>query len=246
MNVAEKYTVTDNLLKLVENSPSLLTKKDKADALDAFRKQGIPNRKSEEYKYCKVDLILKDEFSLQSDETVTKTELEKIVLLKETFTIVIVNGIFTAELSSLNNLTKGVTVCNIKDAFNTQSEIVRKHFSKYAEINTDPFIALNCAALQGGVFIQIDKNLIVDKPIQIVNISSSNKNLITNSHNLIVVEKAAQAKIVEHFVSIDSSGKVFNNTLTEIVVRENAIVDHYKIQDENNFGNIVSTTKLQQ
>ena len=84
---------------------------------------------------------------------------------------------------------------------------------------------------------------LLETPIHIIHISSANQNTIINSRNLIVVESNAQAKIVESYETVDSNAKVFNNALTEIVVEENAIVDHYKIQDEKGFGYLLSTTQ---
>jgi Fe-S cluster assembly protein SufD len=43
---------------------------------------------------------------------------------------------------------------------------------------------------------------------------------------------------------VDSKAPTFNNALTEIVVDTDAILDHYKIQDEHELGNLVSTTQV--
>ena len=146
------------------------------------------------------------------------------------------NGIFNSTLSKLNSLPKGLEIKNISEA-NTA------HYSKYADVNSDPFIALNTVLAAGGVFVQVQKNAMIETPIHILHISSVSENTILNSRNLIVVEENAQVKIVESYLTIDSSAKGFNNTLTEIVVKANAIVDHYKIQDEGDYGNLVATTQ---
>lgn len=248
MNIIEKQTVTDKLIEQINSLqlPSWWDKSERDNALESFKKQGIPNRKSEEYKYCKIDLILKDSFVFNNAKKVTKAQLEEVNFLTEAFTIVIVNGNFVEELSSLKNIPKGLSVCDIKEASEKHSTVFQKHYSKYAEINADPFIALNTAITAGGVFIHIEKNNIVKNPIHIIHLSTVNENSITSPRNLIVVEENAQVKIVESFITIDSKAIVFNNALTEIAIDKDANVHHYKIQDEHEFGNLISTTQIQQ
>ena len=247
MNVVEKITVTDKLLKQIESQklPSWAGEYRKS-ALESFTKQGIPNRKSEEYKYCKIDLILKDEFVINPSKNIAKTQLTEALILKDAITIVVVNGVLNEELSAFKNLPKGISVCSLKEASEKHSTVFEKHYSKYADVTADPFIALNTAITKGGTFIHIEKNAVIELPIHIIHVSTANENNIVNPRNLIVIENSTQAKIIESFVTIDSKAKIFNNAVTEIFVGEHAILQHYKIQEENDFGNLVSTTQVQQ
>jgi Fe-S cluster assembly protein SufD len=248
MDVVEKITVTNKLVKQIESLklPSWSDGQRK-QAFESFKKLGIPNRKSEEYKYCKIDLILKDEFAVESlKDNITKEQLSSALILKEAITIVIVNGHFNENLSTLTNLPKGLIICSLEEAAEKYFTIFENHYSKYADINTDPFTALNTTISNDGAFIHIDKNSVVEIPIHIVHISTANENSIVNPRNLIVIEKWAQAKIVESFITIDSTAKIVNNAVTEIFVDENAIVHHYKIQEESALGNLISTTQVQQ
>jgi len=248
MNTIEKILVTDKLLSSIRQvSSPIWGEIERGLALSAFAKQGIPNRKSEEYKYCKIDLILKDEFAVGSlKNNITKEQLSSALILKEAITIVIVNGHFNENLSTPTNLPKGLIICSLEEAAEKYFTIFENHYSKYADINTDPFTALNTAISNGGTFIHIDKNSMIKIPIHIVHVSTANENSIVNPRNLIVIEKSAQAKIVESFVTINSTAKIVNNAVTEIFVYENATVCHYKIQEESEFGNLISTTQVQQ
>ncbi len=83
------------------------------------------------------------------------------------------------------------------------------------------------------MLIHIPEGKIVEMPIHILFITDSgNEKLLIQPRNLFVAEKNSQATIIEHFVNIDS-GIYFTNTVTEIVVGENAIVDHIKLQEES-------------
>jgi len=213
-------------------------------AMKSFYGQGIPNRKHEEYKYLNIDLHLKGEYTLKNNKTLESRQIEPLRILKDAFTVVVENGFFNADLSTLTNLPEGLTICSLSEASKKHSSIFEKHYAQYADINADAFIALNTAMAKDGVFIHVKKNLAIANPIHIIHISKQDQNSIINSRNLIIVDANAQAKIIESYETIDSTAKVFNNSLTEIVVEADAIVDHYKIQDEKSFGYLLSTTQI--
>jgi Fe-S cluster assembly protein SufD len=214
----------------------------RTQAIKSFTEHGIPKRKSEEYKYINFDLILKEEFTLNTNKTGVSKEIENLFFLKNAINIVIENGIFIPELSTTTDLPKGLIISSIAEASKKHATIFEQYYSKVVDINSDAFIAANTALTKDGAFVYVEKNAIIETPIHIVHISNSNTNTITNPRNLIVVESGAQAKIIESYQTINSSAKTINNALTEIVVNTSAIVDHYKIQDESDFGNLINTT----
>ncbi len=237
-------TIKDKLLLEFESSkPDLFGDlKLREEAMESFLKKGIPNRKSEEYKYVNIDLLLKGDFSFSSDKKISSEQIEHTKFLKDSITVVIVNGNFVDSLSKLKSIPKGLQILNIANAFTHKN--FQKHYSNYANIHSDSFIALNTALANGGVFIHIEKGTVIETPIQIINISSSKENTLINSRNLIVVEENAQVKIIESFEIIDSSAKAFNNSLTEMVIEESAIMDYIKIQNENESGYLINTTQV--
>jgi Fe-S cluster assembly protein SufD len=214
------------------------------NALDSFVKLGIPGRKSEEYKYVNMELALKGDFAFSSSTAIDSKQLEATSILKNAIVLVIENGLFSAKYSKLGDLPKGLIIQNISDA--TNLDTFKTHYSKYADVTSDSFIALNAALASGGVFVHVSKSAVVEAPIHIIHINSSTTPTIINTRNLVVVEENAQVTIVESFVIANNSGKIFNNILSEIVVAANANVKHYKIQDEGDAGNLVNTTQVYQ
>ncbi|MBL0330942.1 MAG: Fe-S cluster assembly protein SufD [Bacteroidetes bacterium] len=241
--VTKTNTIKDKLIAEYEASKGSLfgDVQLREQALESFSKQGIPGRKSEEYKYVNMELALKGDFSFSTTQKLSAKQVENTQFLKDAFVVVIENGKFNSEFSKINSLSKGLEIVSISDA--VSNEAFKKHFSKYADVNLDPFIALNTALATSGVFIHVAKSAVIETPIHIVHLTSVAESTILNSRNLIVVEENAQATIVESFEIVDSKAKSFHNALTEIVVGANAIVDHYKIQNESEFGHLVSTTQ---
>ena len=244
--VIKTSTIKDKLTFEFESSKLFLSGNTqlRVKAMESFYKQGIPNRKHEEYKYTHVDLMLKEDFYFSANKNCNDDQVERLKFLKDAYVVIVENGVFVEGLSNLQNLPKGLTLCSLVDAVKSNSPVFEKHYAQYADVNADPFIALNTAMNKDGVFIHIAKNTIIEKPIHIIHISTTFENIIIHPRNLIVVDENAQAKIIESFESIDSTAKIFSNALTEIAINENAIVDHYKIQDENELGYLVNTTQV--
>jgi Fe-S cluster assembly protein SufD len=239
-------TIKDQLISEFEASKKILfgNAQLRDQAMESFCKQGIPTRKHEEYKYTHVDLMLKEEFYFSANKNYSIEQIEHLQFLKGAYVAIIVNGVFIEGSSNLQNLPKGLTICSLADAAKRNSTVFEKNYAKYADINADAFIALNTAMAKNGVFIHIAKNVIIENPIHIIHISTAFENTIINPRNLIVVDENSQAKIIESFETLDSTAKIFSNALTEIIIDESAIVDHYKIQDENEFGYLVNTTQV--
>ncbi len=246
-------TVKDKLISEFELSKFFLfgNTKLRDQAMESFCKQGIPTRKHEEYKYTRIDVMLKEEFYFSANKNCNDEQIEELKFLKDAYVVIIENGIFVQGSSNLQNLPKGLTICSLVDAVKSNSTVFEKHYAQYTDVYADPFIALNTAMNKDGVFIHIAKNVIIEKPIHIIHISTAFENTIIHPRNLIVVDENAQAKIIESFETVDSTAKIFNNALTEIIINENAIVDHYKIQDENaclpdrqELGYLMNTTQV--
>ena len=143
--IVKSNTIKDKLIAEFESSRDSLfgDVKLRDKALEAFAKQGIPGRKSEEYKYVNMELALKGDFKFSSSKKLSTQQIESTQFLKEAIIVVIENGIFSSEHSKINSLPKGLQIINIIDA--TSNVIFQKHYSKYADINSDAFIALNTA-----------------------------------------------------------------------------------------------------
>jgi len=239
-------TIKDELLIEFEASKLFLfgnaQLRDKA--MENFYKQGIPSRKHEEYKYAPISSLLKGEFDLSTTKNCSDEQIEQLKFLKDAYIVIIENGIFIEGLSNLLNLPKGVTICSLVDSTTSNSPVFEKHYAQYADVNADPFIALNTAMTKDGVFIHIAKNIILEKPIHVIHVSTASENTIIHPRNLIIIDENVQAKIIESFETVDSKAKTFSNSLTEIVVDKHAILDHYKIQDENELGYLINTTQV--
>jgi Fe-S cluster assembly protein SufD len=242
----KKSTIKDKLIFEFETSKLFLfgDTRLRNQAIESFNQQGLPTRKHEEYKYTPISSILKGEFDLSTTKNCSDEQIEQLKFLKDAYVVIIENGIFIERLSNVNNLPKGLTISSLVDAATSNSAVFEEHYAQYVAVKTDPFIALNTAMTKDGVFIHVAKNVVIEKPIHVIHISTTSKSTIIHPRNLIVIAENAQAKIIESYETVDSMAKTFNNAVTEIVVDKHAVLDHYKIQDEHDMGYLMNTTQV--
>ncbi len=234
MNVAETLSFKNALLENFEQILPLLygDSQTRRNAAAYFEKIGFPNRKTEDYKYINPEAVLKQGFGFNATvlNELTAKDIAKFTFKKDFTVLVIENGKFSEALSQLKNLPKGFTISNIAEAV-ISNEVAKKHYTKHAHFDADPFIALNTAMTTGGIFIHVSKNTQSKHPIQIIHISNFETPSFSQTRNLIIIEEGAEAIVIESYETIGQV-KTFSNPVTEVFVAANAKLDHYRIQSE--------------
>jgi Fe-S cluster assembly protein SufD len=127
-----------------------------------------------------------------------------------------------------------------------QDAKLQTYFGKNTDAENYHFAALNTALFSNGLFIEIDANAVLEKPLHIVHAFTGSANLFIQPRHLIVVHKGASLNIVESIVSENPFSKLFINNLTEVVVEENAFFDHYILQIAQSGTRLVNETNVSQ
>jgi Fe-S cluster assembly protein SufD len=242
-------TIVDVFESSINSLPgNAITKNNRREAFNKFLKLGFPTKLNEEYKYSSTDKLFKDELQwsthninnhpIDFDNYRNKnTEANHVFLL---------NGELVIEESELNNNNENCIVCDIKTAALKHTSLFEKHYASQIVKFNDAFAQLNTAMAAKGLFIYIAPNTKIQKPIQINNICTSKDYQIINVHHVIVAEQFSNVNIIETFYSEQNSDHYFLNTLSEVVVKDNAFVNYYKLQAENNQAIQVNTTQVVQ
>lgn len=122
--------------------------------------------------------------------------------------------------------------------------MIENYFNKVA--NTDGLTALNTAFSNEGAYIHIPKNKLVNKPIQIVHFSTGSEAAsMLQPRNLIVVDDNSHVQIIERHQSLTDNA-VLTNSVTEIFTNKRAIVDYYKMQNDNQNASLIDNTFIDQ
>jgi Fe-S cluster assembly scaffold protein SufB len=90
---------------------------------------------------------------------------------------------------------KGLKVMSLNQAARQFPDELGKHIGMYAQASKDPFTALNTAFSYEGIFIKVEKNTIIEKPILIHYTYGSNAiSKAFQSRNLMLIEQGAKVR----------------------------------------------------
>ena len=215
-------------------------------AIARLAEMGLPHTKLEDWRFTDVAPIRDSDFAVAQPSTngVSREDVgDRAVSGEWAATLVLVDGWFRPDLSTIEGLPSGVKVTGLAHALDEESEIVLAHLGKYAHKDERAFVALNTAFLSDGAFVYLPKNAVVERPIQIVHVATGNKSSFPR--HLFVAKDGSQAQIVETFVSLGEDG-AFTNTVAEVVVGANANLDHTTLQLENDAALHVHATQVLQ
>ncbi len=204
------------------------------EAIAFFEQTGFPSMKNEEWKYTNVEPLLKEDFHFAKKGEIDAGFAEKIKSFfidgLDCYRIIFVNGFYNPLLSTLPKTDSKVTVTNFAEALKKHYEWIEPYFARYANYKSDGFSAVNAAFAADGLFVHLSDKAVVDKPVHFLFISDKNQEkAFAQPRNLIIAGKHAQAVLIESHHAI---GQQFSltNSVSEIILDENAVVDHYIIQ----------------
>ncbi len=224
------------------DSPALI-KRRKA-AIENFRRQGFPGKKSENWRNTDISKSLKADYNYYLDPTFNdQVDLDKIFQCDiphlETDMISQLNGWFISKNGGIKADDQGVVVGSLALAKQKYRNLIDAHYGKIADDNKSGFVALNNAFSEDGVFIYVPDNVQVKMPLQMVNIIHHDENIFIQNHNLVIVGKNSSLQLVQCDDSVDHQQSLIN-TVTEIFVGENSSVDHYKLQNKNDNSTLIN------
>ncbi len=228
-------TAFEKFRKNVNGQAQLPLRKIREAAIQRFSELGFPNTRMEEWKYTDVTPLLKHDFKLVENlPEVSNKDIEKFLFDDaDSHLVVFINGRFSETLSNLNQSDGKLEIEPLEQVMARNHDLLNRYLTKYAPFEKDAFMALNTAFLRSGIFIRIPEFAVIENPIHILNIAAFDGTVYqTHPRTLVTASKGSQARIVESYQHL-SGGVYFNNAVTEIVLEDDAIVDHYKIQIES-------------
>lgn len=219
------------------------------EAIDHFRRLGFPARRAEAWKYTNIGQILKREYALSlapAQPTLSRDALAPFLIPDlDVHLVVLVNGRFREDLSAIGDLPDGVVVTGLAEAGQTHTALVDAHFGHYADAAREPFVALNTAFTQDGVFVYVPKSRVVEKPVHVVSLLQAEEDLFVQPRALFVVEAGGMLRLIETSGVLGDT-PTFTNVVKEAFVGAGAHVDHYDLQDDGPHASQVTTWQAYQ
>lgn len=211
-----------------------------------FDELGFPTTHDEEWKYTNVAPLVKIGFTpLATDTTASNNDLSMVgVPETKNSQLVFVNGKVRADLSSLTDLPATVVAMELSQALADERyvELIRENLARSADFVANSFTALNTALFSAGAFVYIPKGVKVEAPLHLLFMSdAATSRAAIFPRVLLVAEENSSATLVESYVSPRES-QHFTNAVVEVVLKEGARLEHYKVQRESNHAFHVATT----
>jgi len=247
----------DKYLKLFQENREQIGKDDppfrkelRETAMAAFENDGFPLRKEERYKYTHLEPVFDGELSFDFQPRGINFDEADIfrcdVPLLDSDVLTVLNGFFHSNgEGALSKLENGIIYGGLKEATAQFPELVEKYLGKNAPTKDEPFVALNTAFSQDGIFLYVPEGIHMERPIQIINLLLSDKNHMVQHRNLIVLENNASAQVIicDHTLS---PHMFLTNSVTEAYTGENADLDLLRLQNEHNNSCQVTNTWINQ
>lgn len=205
----------------------------RAKAFADFERIGFPMRKQEKYKYTDISKFFEPDYGLNLNRLeipVNPYEVFKCdVPNMSTSLYFVVNDAF-CKVAPPATLPDGVLFGSLKEMAEKHPDLVKKYYGKLADTSKDGVTAFNTAFAQDGVFLYVPKRVVVEKPIQLVNILRADVNFMVNRRVLVVLEEGAQARLLACDHAMDNVNFLATQVI-EVFVGENAVFDLYELEE---------------
>ena len=214
-------------------------------ALVQFNDKSLPSKKEEDWKYTHLWELAQHTFEHQAKESSLSAEqVEQLAVLKlkQSYRVVIIDGVFSVEHSQLAQLPTGLTISRLSEGL----EQAQPYLNKQISLDKAGFNGLNTLLMNDGVVITVDSGVKIEQPIEVLLINSGEtESLASHLRHVIVLADNSQATVIEHYISLNDA-VTLTNVVSEVVLAESAELNHYKLQQESSNAFHISTMAAKQ
>lgn len=183
-------------------------------AFVGFEAKGLPSRRLEAWRYTDLRGLLREAKPLAGTATVTPAMTARLSALKlPGLRLVLVNGSFAPDLSTLAELPAGVSIQPLTEALVSARSDLPRILAGPVVSEGDAGVMLNTALMRDGVFIEIADGVDLAAPISIVSLSSGDAEAAFFHRSVVLVGAHAKATIVEISESLGSKPVQINGAL---------------------------------
>ena len=254
--ILTEYSFKDKLVELFYENKKSNFKADipylsklRQEAMHEFERIGFPSNKHEKWRSTNLSKPLTLEYVQHFEPFEKNVDVGKMFSCEvhqlESYLFTQLNGWFVHENGGLNHLPGGVIVGSLASAFVKYPDIIEKHYGKYASFKNNGLIALNTAFAQDGLFVYVPDNVVVDKPVQIINLINLTENLFIQPRNLVILGKNSKLQLLYCDHSLLHKHSLINS-VTEVYIDENAVFENYKLQNKDNDSTLITNAWITQ
>ena len=213
------------------------------DALARLGLTGLPRMTDEQWRYTNIRQLEKHQFDFSKGlgNGVGAGDLDRFQLSgADTYQVVMLDGWFAEELSELAGLPEGVSTCSLAEILESpEHRDSPAHAFALAELQSNAvnaehgFAAIGAGFAADGVVVHVGEGVELDKPLEILFLSSADANVrFCNINSFVQVERGAKLELIERYQSMGDTNHLTNSSLS-FRLDADAQVDHYRIQNES-------------
>ena len=207
----------------------------RAAAFAHFQQLGFPSSKNEDYKYSDMGKLFAPDYGLNLNRLsipVNPNEVFKCYVPNmSTSLFFVLNDSFYSE-NATSRLPEGVLLGSLKAMSETHPDLVRSFYGKLADTSADGVTAFNTMFAQDGLLIYVPRGVVVEKPIQLVNMLRADVNFMVNRRVLIILEDGAQLRLLACDHAMDDVNFLATQVM-EVFVGNGAMLDLYELEENS-------------
>ncbi|MCL6756188.1 MAG: SufD family Fe-S cluster assembly protein, partial [Candidatus Rhabdochlamydia oedothoracis] len=195
-----------------------------------FQELGIPNRTQDAFRYVSLYDLSAVAIDQASDSPkVDKEQFESEILPESKHSyLVFINGCFDSELSNFSALPPQIKILSLSEAMLSHKAFLQHHLQQQIQREQDSFAALNLALHSSGLFVYIPPKIVVNTPIQCLQIVTE-KSLFITPRMQIVAGAHTQTKWV--FSCLDHKSNTYLSLpLLDFALEEKAEVFAHSVE----------------
>jgi Fe-S cluster assembly protein SufD len=197
-------------------------------AQNLLHDQALPSTRDEDWRFTDLSALYRTTFRPAQPAAITATELEAWTASDLPIRMVVINGVFSPEHSTLDALPAGITVQPLA----TSDETIQPYLSQQQGMN-EVFTALNTASFTDGVVIRVSKNQVIKTPLHLLFLTIPGAEpTMTAPRTLVIAEAGSSATLIEEY-GATGEGSYWTNAVTEVFVAKNAQLRHTRTQRES-------------
>ena len=198
-----------------------------------FTELGLPSVRDEDWRQTPLGAVARTSFRRPPEESSVRPDALAPLTFGHAFdghSIVFVNGRYAPTLSSLG-AQDGVRIESLARLLDREPKLAERHLGKILA-RGNAFAALNTAFLEDGAVVIVPAGVALAEAIHVVHHSTAAAEpTVSHPRLLVIAERNSQATVVESYGGPDGQ-PYLTNAVTEIVLADGAVLDHYKVQRE--------------
>ncbi|WEN16501.1 Fe-S cluster assembly protein SufD [Rhodanobacter sp. AS-Z3] len=221
------------------------------ESREAFAAAGLPDTRVEAWKYTALRALSQRRFA-GGDATALARMVDAATLALpgvQGAQLVFVNGVFRADLSTLNALPEGLTLQPLSQVLSEDAEPLRFGWSRAAasakaQDAGDAFARINAANATDGMVLRVAANTTIEQPVHLVFVGADGEaELVWHVRNLVELAAGASLTLIEQHVGSGEQAQLAT-FVSDIHLGEGAKLRHTTLQNAAPATNLLRHSHL--